>query len=197
MLESELDPDPIVQFGVWFADALERGALQPEAIALATATPEAVPSVRMVLLKGWDRGGFRFFTNTGSQKGLELAANPAASAVVYWRELGRQVRVSGRVAPISRAETEEYFHSRATESQVAAAISPQSRVVPNREYLDSLFRAELARYLEGRVPLPDTWSGYRLEPGTVEFWEHQNHRLHDRIRYLRTDSGWSRERLAP
>jgi pyridoxamine 5'-phosphate oxidase len=197
VLESDLDPDPVAQFGAWFAEAMERGAQQPEAIALATATPDGVPSVRMVLLKGWGQSGFRFFTNSESQKGLELAANPAAAAVVYWRELGRQVRVSGRVTPTGRAETEEYFHSRPTQSQVAAAISPQSRVVPSREYLDSVFRDELGRYPEGPVPLPDTWSGYRLEPDAIEFWEHQDHRLHDRIRYKRTNAGWTRERLGP
>jgi pyridoxamine 5'-phosphate oxidase len=206
MLESELDADPVVQFGVWFEDAARRGAGQPESVALATATSDGVPSVRMVLLKGWDEQGFLFFTNRESQKGAEMAANPVAAMAVYWRELGRQVRLQGRVLRAGRAETEAYFRTRSTESQVAAAISPQSRIIPSREHLDGAF-ADTMKGLAGRpVSLPRDWAGYRLRPHSIEFWEHQDHRLHDRVRYTRGGSpsfprlsraGWRMERLAP
>jgi pyridoxamine 5'-phosphate oxidase len=198
MLESELDADPVVQFGVWFEDAMRRGAGQPEAVALATATPEGVPSVRMVLLKGWDERGFLFFTNRKSRKGAEMAANPVAAMAVYWRELGRQVRLQGRVVRAGRAETEAYFRTRSVESQVGAAISPQSRVIPSREHLDGAFAA-MMKGLAGRpVPLPRDWVGYRLRPRSMEFWEHQDHRLHDRVLYTRgRRASWRMERLAP
>jgi pyridoxamine 5'-phosphate oxidase len=151
----------------------------------------------MVLLKGWDERGFLFFTNISSQKGAELAANPMAAMAVYWRELGRQVRLAGRVEPAGRQETEDYFHSRPLESQVAAAVSPQSQAIPSREHLDGAFAEMMARFAAGPVPLPPAWVGYRLRPDTVEFWEHQDHRLHDRLRYLREGASWRRARLAP
>jgi pyridoxamine 5'-phosphate oxidase len=193
--QADLDPDPLRQFHVWFEEAQAAGEVA-EAVALATATSDGRPSVRMVLLKRADEKGFAFHTNLESRKGSELALNPAAALLFHWRSLGRQVRVEGRAERVSAAESEAYFRTRSYESRLAAWASPQSRPLPSREELDRLYREAAERFPEG-VPLPPHWGGFRIVPEAYEFWQHQEHRLHDRVRYVREGDGWRRERLAP
>jgi pyridoxamine 5'-phosphate oxidase len=192
-----LDPDPIAQFGAWFQAARAAGGPLPEAMTLATATPDGRPSARMVLLKSWDSSGFVFFTNYESRKGSELALNARAALVFHWPQLQRQVRVAGTVSRTSRAASVAYVRTRPKESQVAVLVSRQSSVVPDREALDEPFRRLLEEYRERPVPLPDYWGGYRVRPEEIEFWQHRENRLHDRFRYRRVRGGWRRERLAP
>ncbi len=191
----DLDPDPLRQFERWFEDAA--GAVDvPEAAALATATPDARPSVRMVLLKGADERGFAFFTNYESRKGRELADNPHAALVFHWQPLGRQVRVEGGVERVDAAESEAYFRTRPLGSRLAAWASPQSRSLTDRAELERLYADAVERFGEN-VPLPPNWGGLRLVPNAYEFWQHGGDRLHDRVHYARDATGWSRTRLAP
>lgn len=189
-----LDPDPLRQFHAWFDEAAATG-IRPEAVALATATPDGAPSVRMVLMKGADERGFTFFSNYESRKGRELAANPRAALLFHWDPLGRQVRIEGPVTRLEQAESAEYISSRPRASQISALISPQSRPVESREWLEQ----RVAEYAEqDEVPIPENWGGYRLAPASYEFWQHQDDRLHDRIAYLPDESGgWRTQRLAP
>jgi pyridoxamine 5'-phosphate oxidase len=187
---SELDDDPLRQFEKWRAEA------GSDAVALATATPDGAPSVRMVLLKNADAGGFTFHTNYKSRKGRELESNPRAALLFYWHELGRQVRVEGSIERVGRDESETYFRTRPRGAQLAALASAQSEPVESREVLDARF-AELERRHPDEVPLPDAWGGYRLVPETYEFWQHRENRLHDRFRYSREGEGWTIERLSP
>ena len=197
LAEADVDADPVVQFGRWLEQAEQAGLLEPTAMTLATATPDGRPSARMVLLRGFDERGFCFFTNYESRKGLELAANPRAALVFWWGELERQVRIEGTVERTSRAESEAYFHSRPSGSQLSAAASPQSRVIDGRAALERRV-AELATgSVDGQVPLPDFWGGYRLAHEVVEFWQGRPNRLHDRLRYRRAGDAWRIERLAP
>ena len=197
LLESEADLDPIRQFAAWWAEVLVSDQPQPEAMALATADAQGRPSVRMVLLKGADEQGFVFYTNHGSRKGRELEANPSAALVLYWVALHRQVRARGLVTRLSTAESEAYFRSRPRGAQLSAAASPQSEVVPDREWLERRV-SELETRFDGReVPLPEDWGGWRLAPDEVEFWQGDPNRLHDRLRYRRGEDGWVIERLAP
>jgi len=194
----ELAGDPLEQFALWYGEAEAAGVVQPEAIALATATPAGAPSVRMVLLKGHDARGLVFFTNRSSRKADELAANPRAALVVHWQPLHRQVRAEGIVAPVADEESLAYFATRPRGSQIAAWASPQSRPVAGREALDALYAETEARFAGSEIPLPPHWGGYRLTPGAVEFWQGRENRFHDRIRYEREPGGaWSRRRLAP
>jgi pyridoxamine 5'-phosphate oxidase len=194
----DLDPDPFRQFAGWFADARASGNLQPDAMALATATPDGRPSLRLVLLKGFDARGFVFYTNYGSQKGRELEANPLAAAALYWPELHRQVRITGRVQRLSRDESERYFRTRPRDAQISALASHQSRPIGGREELERQFEGAEARHAGTDVPLPEDWGGLRLSPDTFEFWQGQPSRLHDRFRYVRQSGGtWQIERLQP
>ena len=196
--EADVDPDPIVQFQRWFADAQASGELLPEAMALATASLSGIPSARMVLLKGVDARGFVFFTNYESQKGRDLQENPEAALVFYWGKLGRQVRISGHVARVTAAESDAYFRSRPLESRLSAAASPQSAVIASRTDLEARVTELRTRYADNEVPRPDFWGGYRLMPRSIEFWMHRENRLHDRLRYTRhPGAGWRLERLAP
>jgi len=190
--EADLDPDPLRQFETWFHAAREAGMRAPEAMALATATPDGAPSARMVLLKGADERGFVFFTSYESRKGSELEANPRAALLFYWEPLGRQVRVEGRVERASAEESDAYFASRAPGSRAGAAASRQSRPLAERSELDRAV-AELG----DDVPRPEWWGGYRLRPERYEFWQHRENRLHDRFRYEREGSGWRIQRLYP
>ncbi|HUA07618.1 MAG TPA: pyridoxamine 5'-phosphate oxidase [Solirubrobacteraceae bacterium] len=194
----DVDPDPVRQFTAWFDEAAAAGVSQPEAVALATATPDGAPSVRMVLLKQAGEDGFVFFTNYDSRKGGELTANPRAALLYHWEPFGRQVRIEGPVARTTREESEAYAHSRPRGSQLSALASPQSRPVDGRETLERRVAELSDRYADAEIPLPETWGGFRLTPQTFEFWQHRDNRLHDRLRYARAaDGSWRIERLAP
>jgi pyridoxamine 5'-phosphate oxidase len=167
-------------------------------MTIATSTRSAEPSARMVLLRGFDERGFGFFTNYESQKGRELAENPRAALVIYWGKLGRQVRISGGVVRQSLDESTAYFQRRPLASQISALASPQSQVIPNRAALEETVSTLAKKYEAKAVPLPPNWGGYRVVPQTIEFWQHRDNRLHDRIRYMRQAAGgWRIERLAP
>jgi pyridoxamine 5'-phosphate oxidase len=195
-LEPELvAADPIAQFESWFAEA-ERAVPLAEAMTLATVDADGAPNARMVLLKGFGPDGFRFFTNYESAKGKELAANGRGALVIYWRELDRQVRIRGEVARLPAGDSDAYFASRPHDSQIAAAISPQSRPI-QREELDRRY-AELAAELgESDPQRPEHWGGYLLRPEAIEFWQGRESRMHDRLVYRRRPDGWEIERLAP
>jgi len=197
-----LDParfaaDPMTQFAEWYAHAESAGLSQPDAMGLATATPDGTPSVRMVLLKGADATGFRFFTSYRGRKGRELEANPRAAIVLYWESLGRQVRAEGVAGRISERESDVYFATRPEGSRFAAAASPQSEVIGDRAELAERVARLRERHPAGDLPRPGDWGGYRLVPETVEFWQQGENRLHDRLRYRRRGEGWVIERLAP
>lgn len=196
--EEDLDPDPLAQFARWFAEARDTGVFEPEAVALATASADGVPSARMVLLKGHDERGLVFFTNYRSRKGRELEHNPRAALLFHWKELGRQVRVEGGVTRIAREETEAYARTRGRGSRLSALASPQSQVVAGRAELEARVREAGSAHPGDDVPTPDWWGGYRLAPRAWEFWQHGEDRLHDRLRYVPSAAGgWSVERLAP
>jgi pyridoxamine 5'-phosphate oxidase len=196
--EHELDPDPLAQFAAWFEAARAERVPAVEAGALGTATPDGAPSVRFVLLKGYDERGFVFYTGYESRKGHELEANPRAALTLYWQPLGRQVRLEGTVERVSEAESQAYFASRPLGSRLGAWASRQSEPIGSRAELDELLRDATARFADGEVPLPDAWGGYRLAPESYEFWEHQDDRLHDRVLYVPDGAGgWRKERLQP
>ena len=198
LLEEDVDADPVRQFADWFAEEVYAGVRAPEAAALATASADGAPSVRMVLVKRYDDAGFVFFTNHESRKGAELEANPRAALLFHWDRLGRQVRIEGTVQPISPHETAQYVRSRPRGSQLSALASPQSRPIPDRHWLEHRVTEIAARHAERELPLPDVWGGFRLAPETFEFWQHRDDRLHDRLRYRpRDEGGWQVERLAP
>ena len=194
--ESDLDPDPLVLLRRWFEDADAHDVSEPNAAALASATPDGRPSLRMVLTKGVDERGIVFFTNYGSRKAGELEANPRAAILFHWPMLGRQVRVEGAVSRVERAETEAYARSRSRASQLSALVSPQSRPIEGRDWLERRV-AELDEEHPGELPVREDWGGYRLVPEAWEFWQHRPNRLHDRFRYLPEAGGWRIERLGP
>jgi pyridoxamine 5'-phosphate oxidase len=194
----DLDPDPHVQFARWFAEAGEAGVRYPEQMALATATPDAIPSVRMVLLKGHDDRGFAFFTNYESRKARELDANPRAAAALHWEIQERSVRIEGTVERVGEEESFAYFRTRPRGSRIGAWASPQSRVVTSRRELEEQVAGIEERFAEvDEIPLPPFWGGYRIVPVAIEFWQGQPSRLHDRVRYAIGPGGWERGRLGP
>jgi pyridoxamine 5'-phosphate oxidase len=194
----DLDSDPVKQFSNWFTAAIEAQIRDVNAMSLATAGANGRPSVRIVLLKGFDQDGFAFFTNYESEKGQQLEANPYAALGFYWIELDRQIRISGRVEKTSREESEHYFHSRPLGSQLGAWASRQSEVIDARRILDARFAEMSERYADKTVPLPPHWGGFRVKPELFEFWQGRPNRLHDRFRYMRKpDGGWQIDRLAP
>jgi len=196
--EQDVDSDPVRQFGVWFRDAEQAGLRMPEAAALATASADGAPSVRMVLVKQFDERGFVFFSNYESRKGRELAANPRGALLFYWDPLGRQVRLEGPVERTSAGESAAYVRSRPRGSQLSALASPQSQAIDSRQALEQTLADLQERYGEGDPPLPAQWGGYRLVVESFEFWQQRHDRLHDRLRYRRADEAlWVIERLAP
>ena len=189
--------DPIEQFQRWFDAAREAGLPQPEAMALATATPAGRPSVRMVLLKGADARGFRFFTHYDSRKAQEIAANPRVALVLNWEPLGRQVRIEGAATEVPAQESTEYFLTRPEGSRFAAAASPQSRPIASRADLEARVMRLRELHPHGDVPRPEHWGGYRVMPDAIEFWQQGRDRLHNRLRYEKRGGLWTIERLAP
>ena len=195
--EENLNPDAIKQFEKWFEQAVHADILDVNAMTLATATKDGHPSARIVLLKGFDEAGFTFFTNYQSKKGQELAENPKAALLIYWKELDRQVRILGEVIKTSAADSDTYFNSRSIESRISAAISPQSQVVESRRWLEEQWVQYLKKIENEDFQRPLHWGGFLLQPKSIEFWQGRPNRLHDRIRYTRSNHDWLIERLAP
>jgi pyridoxamine 5'-phosphate oxidase len=195
--ESTVLDDPFKQFSEWMEEAVKSNIIDPNAMILATSNKDSIPSVRVVLLKGFDNEGFIFYTNYESKKGKNLVENPNASILFFWKELERQIRISGRVNKISQKESEEYFHSRPRESQLAALASNQSEVIPGREFLEQKFNEFKEEYHDKEIPLPPHWGGFKLFADSFEFWQGRENRLHDRISYLKEDNAWQIVRLAP
>jgi pyridoxamine 5'-phosphate oxidase len=195
--EKTINRDPIAQFKAWFDDAIAAKLPLPEAMTLATATPDGRPSARMVLLKQVDEDGFVFFTNYNSAKSEQLDANPYAALVFYWAPLDRQIRVEGSVVRTTAQESRDYFTTRPRESQIGAWASAQSEVISSREALEQRARELEGLYCDREIDCPEHWGGYRLRPERIEFWKSRIGRLHDRILYQRGSDGWTISRLAP
>ena len=195
--ESDLLPDPVAMFERWYEEAGTAGIHEPNAMVVATASPAGVPAARLVLLKGFSDEGFVFYSNMGSRKGQELAANPACALLFPWHPIERQVRVDGTATLFPRDAVDAYFAVRPRGSQLGAWASHQSRVVDGREELDRELASAEERYADGEVPTPDEWGGYLVRPESVEFWQGRPGRMHDRLVYRREGQGWRTERLAP
>lgn len=190
-------PDPFDQFEIWFGEAIDARIDEPNALVLATADASGHPSARAVLLKGFDRRGFVFYSNFESRKAAELVANPRAALVFLWLPLHRQVRIEGSVERLSDDESDAYFATRPLGARLGAHVSPQSRVIPDRTWLHERLADLERRYLDGAVPRPAHWGGYRVVPARFEFWQGQPDRLHDRLQYRHVGEHWVVERLAP
>ena len=196
--EATAAADPLSMFEEWFAEAAESGLVEPNAMTLATATPEGKPSARVVLLKDFDATGFSFFTNYASRKGQEIAANPFAALTFWWGPLERQIRIEGRVEKLDTDESDAYFASRPQGSRLGAWVSHQSAVIPDRAVLEARLADLETQYGDEAPPRPPYWGGYRVIPAVYEFWQGGLHRLHDRLRYTRRDDGtWDLARLSP
>jgi pyridoxamine 5'-phosphate oxidase len=198
LLESEVEKNPVDQFGKWYDDAKNSGILLPNAFCLATASSDSRPNARMILLKGYDDSGFVFYTNSESIKGIELQQNPQSSMVFWWDKLERQVRITGSIIILPDKESDEYFQSRPRGSQIGAWVSKQSSVIESREVLESSFTELEKKYENVSIPRPVYWNGYKLKPAVIEFWQGRPNRLHDRLKYMRADDmSWVIQRLAP
>lgn len=196
LIESNISKDPFVQFTIWFDFVLKAEIFEPNAMTIATAAKNGIPSARVVLLKEYDETGFTFFSNYGSRKGKELSENPFASLLFWWRELERQVRIDGRVEKISKKESQKYFNVRPLKSRYGALASNQSEVVKDREFLENKF-ADLEKKFGNNPPMPENWGGYKLVPSRFEFWQGRRDRLHDRICYEKVENNWKISRLSP
>lgn len=198
LLENDVDTNPIQQFKKWWDQALASEILEPNAMTLATASSDGLPSARIVLLKGFDEKGFVFYTNYNSYKALQLEENPKACLVFHWKELERQVRIVGLVEKAPAEESDEYFASRPIGSRIGAWTSPQSSVIESREWIEEEFEKRKTEFAQSTVPRPSFWGGYLVRPVVLEFWQGRFSRLHDRIQYsLQENGGWKIERLAP
>ena len=196
--EKEALADPFAQFGKWWKEALDAGVDEANAMTLATASADGMPDARIVLLKGYDDRGFTFFTNYHSSKGQQLLENPRACLVFFWKELERQIRISGLVVPVSEQESDEYFSSRPEGSRIGAWASPQSEVINDRAWLEQNEQKVREELADGKISRPAHWGGYRIRPTRIEFWQGRPNRLHDRILYsLQRNGSWKIERLAP
>jgi len=195
--ERDVDADPIRQFERWFADAAAARVLEPNAMTLSTATRDGVPSARIVLLKGVDANGFAFYTDYRSRKGAELAENPLAALTFLWKEIERQVRITGSVSRVSTQESDAYFRTRPLGSRLGAWASHQSAVLASREELEARVQDVIGRFPDGDVPLPPHWGGFRVAPDEIELWQGRPDRLHDRLLYRRGERGWEISRLSP
>lgn len=197
LLEADANPDPIVQFQTWFDESVAAQLPEPNAMTVATATPDGIPSARVVLLKGLDDRGFVFFTNYDSHKGQELQANPHAAIVFLWTELERQVRIQGAVERISTAESDKYYYSRPAGSRLGAWASEQSQVIADRTVLETRLEQLQTEYPDGDIARPSHWGGFRVMPTLIEFWQGRSSRLHDRLRYQKVGENWTIDRLSP
>ncbi|MEJ7557873.1 MAG: pyridoxamine 5'-phosphate oxidase [Pedobacter sp.] len=195
--ESDVAADPILQFKMWFSDAVKAQLYEPNVMTFATADSDGKPSARIVLLKGFDDQGFVFYTNYQSKKANDLVENPQAALVFFWAELERQVRIEGIVSKVDKEVSEAYFRSRPIGSQIGAIASPQSAVISDRAVLEDKVSALMADYEGKEIPKPDNWGGYLVEPKHIEFWQGRSSRLHDRICYDFTEGSWKISRLAP
>lgn len=196
--EADVAADAIAQFTAWWNEAVASQIEEVNAMTLATASKDAVPDARIVLLKGYDENGFVFFTNYQSAKGQQIAENAQACLVFFWKELERQVKIKGSIEKVSAVDSDAYFHSRPLESRIGAWSSPQSQVISSRDVIVDNVNHNTARFNDQPVPRPAHWGGYVVKPQSIEFWQGRPSRLHDRIRYsLQADSGWLIERLAP
>lgn len=198
LTEQDVNTDPVAQFDKWFNEAMAAGVIEPNAMTLATATTDGRPSARIVLLKGYSREGFSFYTNYLSRKGKELAKNPNGALVFFWGDVERQVRIEGVIEKLDKRQSEKYFLSRPKGSQVGAVVSPQSQEIESREILETKWAALEEEYADKEVPKPSHWGGYILKPRLIEFWQGRSSRLHDRILFKKTDNkNWKIVRLAP
>ena len=195
--EEEMASDPIQEFGEWMNAAISAGLSEPNAMTVATATPEGKPSARVVLLKEFNNEGFVFFTNYHSRKGKELKSNPFAAVLFDWHDIERQVRIEGMVEKLSEEDSDEYFESRPESAKIGAWASPQSRIIKNREEIEKLQEEIEDQFDELPVHRPGHWGGYLIRPTTIEFWQGRPNRMHDRIVYYKTEEGWTMHRLAP
>jgi pyridoxamine 5'-phosphate oxidase len=195
--ENSVDVDPFCQFSSWFRDAVDAGISELEAMFLATASDKGIPSGRIVLLKGFDPKGFVFFTNYNSRKGADIKVNPSVAIAFHWKEISRQVRITGKAHRVSLAQSDEYFSSRPMENQISTMISSQSTVIPGRKTLEEKFDEMKRRITGKKQKRPVNWGGFRITPATFEFWQSRPHRLHDRIQYRLVKEKWIIERLAP
>jgi pyridoxamine 5'-phosphate oxidase len=195
--EATVDPSPFIQFKKWYGEHLLSGTEIPDSVTIATASSDGHVSARTVLLKDYDENGFVFYTNYSSRKGSQLASNPRAALLFYWPESGRQVRIEGITERLPDEESVAYFHSRPRESQLSACASKQSSVIPDKEYLNTLYNYYKDKYSGLEVEKPHEWGGFRIIPEWFEFWQNGEFRLHDRLTYSRTKNIWRLERLAP